>query len=104
MEEERTQRLEVVETHVEEPQLPADPETPPDTPHANVWHPEPSASLPRLEPPVAYVSLGLTVGDGFKFGCGLVMAVAIATVGLVVLASVVFLIASLIGLPVPIGQ
>jgi hypothetical protein len=94
MEEERTQRIETVEERAAEP-APA--------PRTDGPVPAPVASVTPVDQPVAYVSLGLTVGDGFKFGCGLVMAVAIAAVGLLVLASVVFLVASLVGLPVPIG-
>lgn len=56
-----------------------------------------------LEQPLAYVSLGLTVGDGFKFGCGFAMALAIAVLVLIVIASLVFLAASVVGVPVPMG-
>ena len=56
-----------------------------------------------LDQPLAYVSLGLTVGDGFKFGCGFTLALAIATLLLVVIASLVFLAASILGLPIPSG-
>lgn len=69
-------------------------------------HAEEAASLepaPTYDQPVAYVSLGLTVGDGFKFGCGLMMAVVITVlVGLLVI-SVALLVASLMGVPVPLG-
>ncbi|MBI4495088.1 MAG: hypothetical protein HY690_20120 [Chloroflexi bacterium] len=62
------------------------------------------AQPPSFEQPAAYVSLGLTVGDGFKFGCGLVLAFAIAALVGLLLASLVFLAASLIGVPVPLGR
>jgi hypothetical protein len=65
--------------------------------------PPPSLKLDAVEQPVAYVSLGLTVGDGFKFGCGFALAVLIALVAVFALLSVVFLVASLLNVPIPVS-
>jgi hypothetical protein len=44
------------------------------------------------------------VGDGFKFGCGFTMALVIAAlIGLLAL-SLVLLVASLVGAPIPFGR
>lgn len=56
------------------------------------------------EAPLAYVSLGLTVGDGFKFGCGLALALTLAGLCVFVLLSALFLAASVVGVPVPLGR
>jgi hypothetical protein len=49
--------------------------------------------------------MNLTVGDGFKFGCGLVLAAAFAAVLLLLVLSLAIFISSLLGrpLPVPMG-
>jgi len=49
--------------------------------------------------------MNLTVGDGFKFGCGLVLATAFAAVLLLLVVSLAIFISSLLGrpLPVPVG-
>jgi hypothetical protein len=49
--------------------------------------------------------MNLTVGDGFKFGCGLVLATAFAAVLLLLVVSLAIFISSLMGrpLPVPMG-
>jgi hypothetical protein len=46
--------------------------------------------------------LSLTVGDGFKFGCGAILAVAFAITILVLLAALATLVANLLGVRVPI--
>ena len=48
-----------------------------------------------------YMPLALSVGAGFKFGCGFMLAVAVSMFGLFLAASVVFFVAALAGLPVP---
>jgi hypothetical protein len=55
-------------------------------------------------PEPVFTPFSLTVGDGFKFGCGFTMALVIAgLIGLLAL-SLVFLLASLVGAPLPIGR
>jgi hypothetical protein len=52
-------------------------------------------------PEVTFVPLAVTVGDGFKFGCGFFMAFVLAMlVGFVLLAAL-FALNSLIGLNLP---
>ena len=46
--------------------------------------------------------MNLTVGDGFKFGCGLVLAAAFAAVLLLVALSLAVFVNSLMGRPLPI--
>jgi hypothetical protein len=52
-------------------------------------------------PEPVFTPFSLTVGDGFKFGCGFTMALVIAMlIGLLAL-SLVFLMANLVGAPIP---
>jgi len=44
------------------------------------------------------------VGDGFKFGCGFLMAVAIAGLLFFLLSALAFLVSSLVGLNIPVGR
>jgi hypothetical protein len=46
--------------------------------------------------------LTLTVGDGFKFGCGAILAVAFAVAVAVLCAAVALLIANLMGVRPPV--
>jgi hypothetical protein len=48
-----------------------------------------------------YLPLALSVGAGFKFGCGFMLAVGVSLFGLFLAASVIFFLAALAGLPVP---
>lgn len=48
-----------------------------------------------------YLPLALSVGAGFKFGCGFMLAVGVSVFGLFLVASVIFFVAALAGLPVP---
>jgi hypothetical protein len=48
-----------------------------------------------------YLPLALSVGAGFKFGCGFMLAVAVSMFGLFLAGSVIFFVAALAGLPVP---
>ena len=50
-----------------------------------------------------YLPMALSVGAGFKFGCGFMLAVAISGLALFLVFSVVFFVASLVGVPFPIG-
>ena len=74
--------------------------------------------LPRTPPPVeaevlpaqpstpemVYVPLAITIGDGFKFGCGFFLAlVLVMLVGFVLLAAL-FLLTSVLGLNLPITR
>jgi len=53
---------------------------------------------------VVYVPLAITIGDGFKFGCGFFLAFVLAgLVGFVLLAAL-FLLTSLFGLNLPITR
>ena len=56
-------------------------------------------AVPLPEP--VFTPFSLTVGDGFKFGCGFTMALAIAALILMLMLSFFFLAASLLGIPVP---
>ncbi len=69
--------------------------------------------MPTLAPPpavsaaereVTYVPLSVTIGDGFKFGCGFFLAMVVALlVGFVLLAAL-FVLTGLFGLNLPIGR
>jgi hypothetical protein len=48
-----------------------------------------------------YLPLALSVGAGFKFGCGFMLALGVALFGLFLVLSVLFFVAALIGLPMP---
>jgi hypothetical protein len=71
-------------------------------PESPAWEPPPlppddAVALPE---PV-YTPFSLTVGDGFKFGCGFTMALAIAALILLLILSLFFLAASLVGVRLP---
>jgi hypothetical protein len=46
--------------------------------------------------------LSLTVGDGFKFGCGVVLALALSVAVLILIAAVAMLVANLLGFRLPL--
>jgi hypothetical protein len=52
---------------------------------------------------IVYTPFALSIGDGFKFGCGVVLALFVTVMTLALLAAVGFLIASLAGFSIPIG-
>lgn len=52
-------------------------------------------------PEPMYLPLALSVGAGFKFGCGFMLAVGVSMFALFLAASVVFFVAALAGVPVP---
>jgi hypothetical protein len=58
------------------------------------------ADEPALPEPV-FTPFSLTVGDGFKFGCGFMMALAIALLILLLIFSLFALAASLVGVQLP---
>ena len=55
---------------------------------------------PDLPEPV-FTPFSLTVGDGFKFGCGFMMAATIALLIALLVAAVVVLAASILNVPLP---
>jgi hypothetical protein len=67
------------------------------------FHTDLETSLPysyeQQEP--MYLPLALSVGAGFKFGCGFMLAVGVSLFGLFLVASVIFFVAALAGVPVP---
>jgi len=69
----------------------------------NPFHSALDASLPygyeHQEP--MYLPLALSVGAGFKFGCGFMLAVGVTLFGLFLVLSVLFFVAALAGLPLP---
>ena len=48
-----------------------------------------------------YLPLALSVGAGFKFGCGFMLALGVSVLGLFLVFSVLFFIASLAQIPLP---
>ena len=81
-----------------------EPETPPDDGRFEV-EPEPEALVAVPAPPqTTYVPLAVTIGDGFKFGCGFFLALVLAMlVGFVLLAAL-FVLTSLFGLNLPLTR
>jgi cytosine/uracil/thiamine/allantoin permease len=65
----------------------------------------PSADLAAaVRPEVTFVPMAVTVGDGFKFGCGFFMAFVLTMlIGFVLLAAL-FALNGLIGLNLPLGR
>lgn len=49
------------------------------------------------------VAITLTVSDGFRFGCGLILAGLTAYFALIMVVAVAFLVATILGLPLPFG-
>ncbi|MCC6178612.1 MAG: hypothetical protein IT305_25180 [Chloroflexi bacterium] len=66
-----------------------------DTELAMSYAPEPQEPM--------YLPLALSVGAGFKFGCGFMLAVGVSMFGLFLVASVIFFVATLIGLTPPVA-
>jgi hypothetical protein len=63
-----------------------------------------ATSLTREHGQVTFVPLAVTIGDGFKFGCGFFLAMVLAMlVGFVVLAAL-FVLTSLFGLNFPLTR
>ena len=61
---------------------------------------EPTAYAPEYQEPM-YLPLALSVGAGFKFGCGFMLALGVSLLGLFLVFSVLFFIASLAQIPLP---
>lgn len=53
---------------------------------------------------VLYIPLAVSIGDGFKFGCGFFLASVLAMLVGFVLLAVLFVLTSLFGLNVPLGR
>jgi hypothetical protein len=61
---------------------------------------------PQIEPVLdADQRVAITVGvaDGFRFGCGMLLAGAVFYCGLVVVVAIVIVLATLLGVPLPMG-
>jgi hypothetical protein len=87
------------ETQQQPQPQPEEPSPPPTEPTG--WEPPSRASDEAVLPEPVFTPFSLTVGDGFKFGCGFTMALTIAVlIGLLAL-SLVVLLANLVGAPIP---
>ena len=108
------------ETHDQQPPPIAVSSPPPEAPSAesepspfpDAADAEATVALPTLTPrvvpstgrEVTYVPLAVTIGDGFKFGCGFFLALVVALlVGFVLLAAL-FVLTGLLGVNLPIGR
>ena len=91
---------------VELPEPEVEPATPPPTepsaePPVGDNSQDATAAIQTARPEVTFVPMAVSVGDGFKFGCGFFMAFVLAMlVGFVLLAAL-FALNSLIGLNLP---
>jgi hypothetical protein len=61
------------------------------------------AALP-MQQEVLYVPLAVSIGDGFKFGCGFFLASVLAMLVGFVLVAALFVLTSLFGLSLPIAR
>jgi hypothetical protein len=61
-----------------------------------------AAPQPAVE--TVYVPLAITVGDGFKFGCGFFLALVLAMLVGFVLVSALFVLTSLFGVSLPLTR
>jgi hypothetical protein len=55
-------------------------------------------------PQVTFVPMSVTIGDGFKFGCGFFLALVLAALVCFVLLAALFVLAGLFGLNPPLGR
>jgi hypothetical protein len=62
------------------------------------------ASAAPTQRDVTYVPLAVTVGDGFKFGCGFFLALVLALLVGFVLVAALFLLTGLFGLNLPLAR
>jgi len=58
----------------------------------------------RPEPETVYVPMAVSIGDGFKFGCGFFLALVMAMLFGFVLLAALFVLSSLVGLNLPLGR
>ena len=63
-----------------------------------------SAAVGASGEDVVYVPLAITIGDGFKFGCGFFLAFVLAALVAFVLLAALFLLTSLAGVNLPISR
>ena len=63
-----------------------------------------TAAIQAVRPEVTFVPMAVTVGDGFKFGCGFFMAFVLAMLIGFVLVAALFALNGLIGLNLPLGR
>jgi len=79
-----------------------------DTPSAEVNAVEPRALVARAATPaqqdVLFVPLAVSIGDGFKFGCGFFLALVLAMLVGFVLVAALFVLTSLFGLNLPLSR
>jgi hypothetical protein len=61
-------------------------------------------AVARVEPETVYVPMAVSIGDGFKFGCGFFLALVLAMLFGFVLAAALFVLSSLVGLNLPLGR
>jgi hypothetical protein len=52
---------------------------------------------------MVYTPFALSVGDGFRMGCGIILAFFVTVMMLALLAAIAFLIASFAGVTLPFG-
>jgi hypothetical protein len=67
--------------------------------------PETSAEESPVEPveEEQRVAISVSVADGYRFGCGLILAALTAYFALILVVAVAFLVATILGLPLPFG-
>jgi hypothetical protein len=82
------------------------PPAPAAQPSAPVPDPSPAPARREIEDveQILYVPLAVTIGDGFKFGCGFFLASVIATLVAFVLLAALFVLVSLTGINLPVGR
>lgn len=76
-------------------------------PQPVVTSPAAAPAMPRqpAEPEaILYIPLAVTVGDGFKFGCGFFLALGVLMTFGFVLLSALFVLSSMMGINLPVGR
>ena len=70
--------------------------------------PEPPIPPPpvvtRVEHETVYVPMAVSIGDGFKLGCGFFLAMVIALLVGFVLLALLFVLSSVVGLNLPLNR
>lgn len=80
---------------------PVEPPAPPAPEFELADRPPPAAAATRE---VVYVPLAVSIGDGFKFGCGFFLASVVAGLVGFVLMAALFLLMGVLGLNLPLGR
>jgi hypothetical protein len=83
-----------VPAEVPEPEVRPAPEPPPPPPPV----------VTQVEHETVYVPLAVSIGDGFKLGCGFFLAMVIALLVGFVLLALLFVLSSLVGLNLPLSR